>query len=106
MVHPRRHFYDNGGVLGSRYASPAKCGATHTLSDASDAMGLIGGNRYGWFTNINLPASPYGQLAVDNWNLSVTETPEPASMILLGTGLVGVAGAARRRFKKPTKIEG
>lgn len=45
------------------------------------------------FTN-----SLFGEIEVDN--LNVTPVPEPATMLLLGTGLIGLAGLGRKKFLK------
>lgn len=93
-------FRDDGGVLAVDLNLRDALGVllfTETRSNAGDTIpGEVGGNRYGWFTNIDVA----GGVLVDATSLDVPQAvPVPAALPLMavGVGVFGLIGLRRRR---------
>jgi hypothetical protein len=72
--------------------------ASYNPTDWYLAGGQAGGPAPEAFRLFTGGGYPGNLLAFDN--ISITPIPEPATMLLLGSGLVGLAGLSRKKFKK------
>ena len=88
------HFYYsqtaalNNGVSGNPGQS------AYLVANFGSPLTIVSNDMFGLF------ASLHGSLQGDQPHFEVNPVPEPGTMVLLGTGLIGLAGWGRKKFRK------
>jgi len=100
--------YDASGTLDYDFTTFNGASVTGSVNAVNGSLSFVGivADSGDWVTSltITLPTQVgegFGNIAVDNTsygNSGTLSTPEPGSLALLGSGMIGVASLLRRRF--------